>query len=78
MEYLNDLEDFAGFLEKSGIKLAKGIGLPIIERYVANLEQKGFASLTRKRKVVAIRSFLSFLYQDEYIAANLAGLIRCV
>src|SRR6266536_4340109 len=72
VEYLNDIEDLVEFLEKSGIDHVKEIGLPIIERYVAHLEQKGFASLTRKRKVVAIRSFLSFLYQDGYIDANIA------
>jgi site-specific recombinase XerD len=71
-EYLNDLEDLVVFLDKSGINHVREIGLPIIERYVAHLEQEGFASLTRKRKVVTIRSFLSFLYQDGYIDANVA------
>jgi site-specific recombinase XerD len=72
VEYHNDLEDLVEFLEKAGINHVKKLGLSIIERYVANLEQKGFASLTRKRKVVAIRSFLSFLYQDGYIGTNIA------
>jgi integrase/recombinase XerD len=72
VEYQNDLEDLGRYLQKSGINDVKKLGLPIIERYVANLEQKGFASLTRKRKVVAIRSFLSFLYQDGYIVTDIA------
>jgi site-specific recombinase XerD len=38
VEYLNDLEDFVEVLEKSGLNHAKELGLPIIERYVANLE----------------------------------------
>ena len=71
-EYQNDLEGFVRFLEQSGISHIQAIGLPIIERYVALLEQKGFASQTRKRKVVAIRSFLLFLYQDGYISTNIA------
>lgn len=70
-EYLNDLENFVGVLAKSGINHVSALALPIIERYVARLEQDGFASLTRKRKVVVIRSFLSFLYQDGYIDTNL-------
>src|SRR5690606_18412824 len=45
---------------------------PAIERYVAHLEERGFASRTRKRKVIAIRSFMSFLYQEGYIDENLA------
>jgi len=72
VEYQNDLEDLVEFLEQSGINNVKGVGLPIIERYVAHLEQKGFASLTRKRKVVTIRSFVLFLYQDGYIITNIA------
>lgn len=74
-EYLNDLEDLVGFLEKSGINLVKEIGLQSIERYVAHLEQRGFAGLTRKRKVVVIRSFLLFLYRDGYITTNIASKI---
>src|SRR5688572_21991423 len=75
VEYQNDLEGFTGFLEEKGINHVKEIGLPIIERYVSHLEQEGFASLTRKRKVVAIRSFISFLYQDGYIDTNIANRI---
>ena len=44
-EYSNDLEDLVGFLERLGMANVKEVGLPIIERYVASLEQKGFASL---------------------------------
>ena len=75
VEYLNDLEWFARFLDKVGINYVKALGLPIIERYVANLEQEGLASQTRKRKVVSIRSFLSFLYQEDYIENNIANRI---
>jgi site-specific recombinase XerD len=72
VEYQNDLTDFKEFLEKFGISDVKKLGLPIIERYVAHLEQRGFASFTRKRKVVTIRSFLSFLYQDGHIQTNIS------
>ena len=71
-EYQSDLEDFLEFLEQKEINRVGEIGLPIVERYVAQLEEKGLASLTRKRKVVAVRSFLSFLYQDGYISTNIA------
>jgi site-specific recombinase XerD len=71
-EYQNDLEDFVGFLGQKGISRVGELGVPIIERYVAHLEEKGLAGLTRKRKVFAIRSFLSFLYQDRYIDTNIA------
>src|SRR5829696_8638674 len=71
-EYLNDLEDLTAFLAKAEIYHVKDLGLPMIERYVAHLEQKEFAGSTRKRKVVVIRSFLSFLYQDGHITTNIA------
>src|SRR5919108_3661841 len=74
-EYLHDLDDLTEFLERSGINHVKEIGLPIIQQYSAALEQRGLASRTRKRKVVAIRSFLSFLYQGDYIRANIAQYI---
>lgn len=75
VEYQNDLEDFIEFAEKAGVIYAKEAGLPVVERFIAGLEQKGFSSLTRKRKVVSIRSFFSFLYQDGYIHTNIASRI---
>jgi len=72
VEYQNDLRDFVEFLNLLGISNVNGLGVPVIERYVAHLEEKGLASLTRKRKVVTIRSFLFFLYQESYISTNIA------
>jgi integrase/recombinase XerD len=73
--YINDLQSFIEFAEKAGVINAKEVGLPIVERFIAGLEQKGYSSLTRKRKVVAIRSFFSFLYQDGYIHTNITSKI---
>ncbi len=72
VEYLNDLEDLVEFLEESGTSIVEKLGLAQVERYLAFLERRGFADATRKRKTVAIRSFLKFLYQDQYISSNLA------
>jgi integrase/recombinase XerC len=72
VEYLNDLEDLVEFLEKSGIYKVEKLELVQIEHYLAGLERRGFAGATRKRKTIAIRSFLKFLYQDQYISGNLA------
>src|SRR3989304_4563325 len=71
-EYLNDLKDLLEYLEKSGIHKVGDLDLAPIERYLAELERRGFAGATRKRKTVTIRSFLKFLYQDRYIDSNLA------
>src|SRR5215210_3411489 len=72
IEYLSDLEDFLEYLGQSGYSLVEELSVPLIERYTAKLEQKGFASVTRKRRIVAIRSFLAFLYQEHHLTTNLA------
>lgn len=72
VEYQNDLQGVIEYLEEAGIKHVKDLGLPIIERYVARLEQDGYASRTRKKKVIAIRSFMSFLHQEGYVNENIA------
>lgn len=72
VEYENDLNFLADYLEEVGIRNIRELNIAVIERYIALLEQKSYTSLTRKRKVVAIRSFLTFLHQDGYIAKDLA------
>ena len=72
VEYLSDIEDLMQFLEKNGLKEVKFIGLPQLERYLAELDHRGIAGSTRKRKVVSIRSFLWYLYQDNYLRTNLS------
>jgi integrase/recombinase XerD len=72
VEYQNDLDDLIGYLEKSEITKVGELRLGQIERYLAHLENKGYAGATRKRKTVSIRSFLKFLYQNQYISSNIA------
>ncbi|MBL8049622.1 MAG: tyrosine-type recombinase/integrase [Anaerolineales bacterium] len=72
VEYINDLQDLINFLEQSGLKEVKNVGLPQLERFLAELDRRGLAGSTRKRKVVSIRSFLWYLYQDGYISVNLS------
>ncbi len=71
VEYRHDLHDFVRHLAGRRIERVQELSLPQIERYLAGLEERGLASLTRRRKAVAIRSFLFFLYQDGYISNNL-------
>ena len=72
VEYLNDLEDLVEFLGRSRVITVEKLEVAHIERYLAELESRGLAGVTRKRKTVTIRSFLKFLYQDQYISSNLA------
>lgn len=75
VEYQNDLEDFIDYLEKARIHHVREINIPIITRYVAHLEVMRFASPTRKKKAVTIRSFLKFLHQEGMIETNFANKI---
>jgi len=72
VEYLNDIIDLIRFLEVAGIKQVNELRLPQLEHYLASLDQRGIAGSTRKRKVVSIRSFLWYLYQDQYLKNNLS------
>jgi site-specific recombinase XerD len=71
-EYTNDLVDLLEFLEKIGVKRAGDAGLIHLERYLAELDRRGYTGSTRKRKTVVIRSLFSFLYAGGYITNNIA------
>lgn len=73
IEYTNDLEDLIGFLEETGVNHISQVTKPLVERYLAELDRRGQAGSTRKRKTSSVRSFLTFLYEDGYIANNLAS-----
>ena len=66
-EYTNDLEGLIIFLENSGLNRVGDLGIPQIDRYLAELDHRGLAGSTRKRKTIAIRSFLAFLYREDHI-----------
>lgn len=72
VEYLNDIIDLLKFLEATGINEVKELRLTQLEHYLASLDQRGIAGSTRKRKVVSIRSFLWYLYQENYLTTNLS------
>lgn len=75
VEYVNDVEDLVSFLERSGINRVREITVPGVERYLADLDQRGIAGTTRKRKVVVTRSFLKFLYENRNFSTNLSARI---
>jgi site-specific recombinase XerD len=72
IEYANDLIDLVVFLEKAGARRVGDVGLIHLERYLAELDRRGYAGSTRKRKTVTIRSLFSFLYASGRITNNIA------
>jgi len=72
VEYLKDIQNLISFLEKINVREVKSLTIQHLERYLAELDRRGNAGSTRKRKVISIRSFLWYLYQDGYISTNLS------
>jgi len=71
-EYANDLGELVEFLEQIGINRVGDVALNHLERYMAYLDQKGYAGATRKRKTVAIRTFFGFLVQEGYLSNDVS------
>ena len=71
--YQDDIEDLARFLEENGIADWKVVGLRELQRYLAELERRRFASTSRNRKAHTIKAFFKFLHQDKYVQENPAA-----
>jgi len=71
IEYLNDLQDLGEFLGQMNIHYVGEITLPHLIRYLAELEKRGFAGSTRKRKVISIRSYIGFLHLQGYFLSDI-------
>lgn len=72
VEYINDLEDLVQYLEDIGVHKTGDVTLSNLVRYIADLEKRGYAGSTRKRKVISIRSFFGFLHMEGYIITDFA------
>jgi integrase/recombinase XerD len=73
VEYANDIEDMVKYLDGVGVHSTKDINLSHLMHYLAELEKRGFAGSTRKRKTISIRSFLSFLHMESYILSDIGN-----
>jgi len=71
-EYTNDLEDLVGFLEKLGLKRIGQVDRRHLEAYQAELDRRGYAGSTRRRRTSSIRSLFDFLRRDGYTDNNIA------
>src|SRR5689334_16032291 len=71
-EYINDLEDLVSFLKKSGFSRVGELGISQVDRYLAELDQRGLAGSTRKRKAVSVRAFLAFLYREKHLTNDVS------
>jgi site-specific recombinase XerD len=72
VEYTNDLGDLFEYLGRVGIVYVKDVKLSNLVRYMAELDRRGLLGSTRKRKVISIKSFFSFMFSESYTTTNVA------
>ncbi len=71
-EYMNDLTDLVAFLEKLALKRISQVDRRRLEAYQADLDRRGYAGSTRRRRTSSIRSLFGFLKRDGHIERNVA------
>lgn len=69
--YQRDITDLIAFLTERGITRLEDVRLQDLENYQAELDRRGYAASTCRRKTFAIRKFFGFLYRHEHIATNI-------
>jgi site-specific recombinase XerD len=71
LNYHNDLADLIRFLEQHGKPRLDQVSRTHLEYYLADLDARGYAGTSRKRKTYAIKSFFAFLYDAGYIPQDI-------
>jgi len=72
VNYRHDIADLLRFLEKQGKTDPDRVDLQDLEAYMAELDLRGYAGTTRRRKTSSIKSFFGFLKQYGYTNNNVA------
>ncbi len=72
--YRSDLEDFCAFCERLGRPLDE-LDHRGLRTYLANLETRGLARSSIRRRASAVRSFYRFLHRDGVVDRNPADLL---
>ena len=62
VNYRTDLSDFIAFLEDGGERRLQDVSQRDLQAYLAELDRRGYAGTTRKRKTYAIKSFFGYLH----------------
>ena len=68
--YQDDIEDLVRFLEGRKIQNWVAVGLRDLQHYIADLDRRGLAPSSRRRKTYAIKTFFKFLHQAGYLKDN--------
>ncbi|NMD42694.1 MAG: site-specific tyrosine recombinase XerD [Firmicutes bacterium] len=74
--YRRDLTIFFAFLEQQGIASPSKVNRNLITSYLLGLKEAGRASSTISRNVASIRSFFTFLVQEDLLEENPSQLVK--
>ena len=70
IEYKNDLTQLVDFLKTCGISKVRDVGLAHLQSFLVDLDTRGLAGVTRRRKVAVIRALFGFLTKSAFIPRN--------
>ena len=68
--YTHDLRHFLEFLEMENVATLGDVDRYVLRRYIASLQEHGFEKTSVSRKLSALRSFHSYLMQQNLIDSN--------
>jgi site-specific recombinase XerD len=72
--YRTDLSDFLTFLDRLG-RDVRDVDHRTLRRYLSNLDTRGLARTSVRRRAAAVRSFYRFLHREEIVSSNPAELL---
>ena len=61
VEYATGAAQFLAFLQEQGIRDLKRVGPNHIQAYLASLDRRGLAGVTRRKKLIILRTFFGWL-----------------
>ena len=76
VEYIHDLADLIEVFERLGATRIDQVSLSILEQYLAELDRRGYAGATRKRKYCSLRSFFGFLSSNDFVVEDVTRKLR--
>jgi site-specific recombinase XerD len=73
--YATDIGQFVDYLDGLGVDLL-GVSRPVVQRWLAQLTARGLAPATVRRKASAVRSFYSYLVDEQVLELNPTAHLR--
>ena len=73
--YSSDLHNFISFLEEQGINSFQNVTRDTILEYLGQCKQKGYESSSIARKLVSIKVFFRYLFQEKFIKADITDVM---